>query len=224
MKLFRFETQSIASLRSSFSKVFNSNFYTYISILKYLNYHINLIKMEETKVPAAPASVLCNCCFKHINESDSFCDSCGYPLMGTDQEQRYFISVRNSREIDLDDANNKIKKAGYVLYYIAGATVIMGLIAYTTTKDKETAQFTLITNVILAVIYAGLGLWSNRKPLAVIISGFSLYVLILVLNAVVSPLTIVSGIFFKIIVIGFFIRGVKSAIDAEKIKKELNIE
>ncbi|MHB8208238.1 hypothetical protein, partial [Mucilaginibacter sp.] len=139
---------------------------------------------------------------------------------GTQKEQDNFISVRNSKEIDLEDANKKIKTAGHSLYWIAGATVLSGFIFYFINKDVDL----IIINLILGGIYGGLGAWSQKKPLAAIISGFALYVLVFVLNAITNPSSIATGIFLKILFIGYFIKGIKSAIEAEKIKKELNIE
>jgi len=177
--------------------------------------------MEESLLPSATViPALCNCCFKSINEHDSFCDGCGYPLKGSENEQNYFISVRNSKEIDLESANKKIKTAGQSLYWIAGATVLSGFVFYFINKDINL----IIVNLILGGIYAGLGAWSQKKPLAAIISGFALYMLIFILNVITNPSSIISGIFLKILFIGYFIKGIKSAIEAEKIKKELNIE
>jgi hypothetical protein len=180
--------------------------------------------MEESTINPIQQTVACPACATEASAGEAFCTACGYPFEGTEQEQRYFLSVRESKAIDLDEANKKIKKAGNILYLIAAATVIMGFIAYARGKNMEARQLTMIINMILAGIYAALGAWSRKKPLTAIISGFSLYVLILLLNAVVSPITILSGIIIKIIFIGFFIRGIKSAIEVEKIKKELNIE
>jgi hypothetical protein len=180
--------------------------------------------MEDLSTPDAAEAVFCAACSKKVNDEDAFCDACGYPLKGTEKEQDYFMSVRSSREIDLDDAYKKIKRAGNVLYWIAGVSVIVGLIGYFANKDDSARTALLIVNVVLAIIYAGLGLWSQKKPLTSIISGFSLYAMMVLINAIANPITIFSGIFFKIFFVGCFIKGVKSALEVDKIKKELNIE
>jgi len=174
--------------------------------------------MEDTSSEITPVLVMCGACFKNANSTDAFCDSCGYPLHGSEADQKYFISVRNAKEIDLDDANKKIKRAGHTLYWIAGATVLSTLIFYFINHDIGM----VIVNLILATIYFLLGVWSQKKPLAAIISGFSLYILIFILNAIDDPSKIATGLLLKILFITYFIRGVKSAIEAEKIKKELN--
>ncbi|WP_259067655.1 hypothetical protein HDF24_13395 [Mucilaginibacter sp. X4EP1] len=180
--------------------------------------------MEDLSTPDAAKAIFCAACFKKVNNEDAFCDACGYPLKGTEQEQDYFMSVRSSREIDLDDAYKKMRRAGNVLYWIAAGTLIIGFIGYATNKFDPSRSVLLTVNIILAAIYAGLGFWSRTKPLTSIISGAALYAIIFLLNAIANPLTIVSGIFFKIFFVGCFIKGVKSALEADKIKKELNIE
>ena len=182
------------------------------------------MNMDNFPSANATALTLCNACFKNVNEIDAFCNNCGYPLKGSEMEQQTFIVDRGNREADLEEANKKIKRAGNTLFWVAGGTVLMGFVLYFTSSDPDEKVGGLIVNLILAMLYVALGGWSRKKPMAALISGFSLYILILILNAVVSPASIASGIIIKILFIGYFINGIKSAIEAEKIKKELNIE
>jgi len=165
----------------------------------------------------------CDACSVQVYSEDQFCNSCGYPLKGTDEEQKKFLMDKNHKEINLEEANLMIRKTSNTLYYIAGVTFLVGIIQYATTKQLEYKSSLIIVNFVLALIYAGLGYWCRIKPIAAIISAASLYALIIILNAVSNPLTIISGIFFKIVVITLFVRGIKSALEAEKLKKELNI-
>ncbi|WP_426667167.1 hypothetical protein ACPPVU_14165 [Mucilaginibacter sp. McL0603] len=180
--------------------------------------------MELTTTHNTTESISCNSCLNQVDQNDTFCTACGYPLKGSEDEQKNFMMMKSTKEIYLHEENIKIKRASYALYYIAGATMIWGLVAYGTSKDIETKNSILIVNTILALIYASLGLWSKKKPLTAIISGFSLYVLVFILNAITDPLSIFGGIVFKIFIVVYFVRGIKSAIEADKLKKELNIE
>ncbi|MEO6523466.1 MAG: hypothetical protein ABIN91_17410 [Mucilaginibacter sp.] len=179
---------------------------------------------DNLSIPATKAS-FCSSCYTKVNEADAYCDNCGYPLKGTEIEQQNFITNRNVKEIDLEDYNKKIKSAGNALYWVAIACVLSGIILYATAAvDAEQKFATLITNLILAIIFIALGVWSRKKPFAALVSGACLYAIILILNAIQNPLSIISGIIIKIIIIGAFIKGIRSAIEAEKIKKELNID
>jgi len=180
--------------------------------------------MEDSLSIPANESVFCKSCYEKVNEADAFCDSCGYPLKGTETEQQNFITHRSVKELDLADYNNQIKKAGTALYWIAGILVFGGVLFYFTNSEDEDKLTLLIVNLVIAMIFVALGGWSQKKPLAAIISGASLYGIMVILNAIDNPLTIVRGIIFKIAVIAALIKGIKSALEAEKVKKELNIE
>src|ERR1700741_710439 len=179
--------------------------------------------MEESLSMPANESVFCKSCYEKVNEADAFCNNCGYPLKGTEAEQRDFIANRTSQEIDLKDYNKKIKSAGIALYWVAAACLISGLVFYAVSKDDSTKVGVLIVNLILTMIFVFLGAWSKKKPLAAIISGSSLYGILIILNAIADPMSILSGIWVKIIIIAALIKGIKSAIDADRIKKELNL-
>jgi hypothetical protein len=180
--------------------------------------------MENITPEPVHTPLFCRACSAKVVAEDTFCTNCGYPLHGTDQEQRNFISLRDAKIIDFSDATRKIRRASIALYVIGALTALGGLAFYAIAVDPTVKNTLLITNLVLAAIYVGLGFWCTSKPMAAIISGLSLYVLTFILNAISNPLTIVSSIIFKIIIIGLFIAGIKSAIEAEKLKKELNAE
>lgn len=171
---------------------------------------------------------LCGCCFKSVNTDDTFCNSCGYPLQGSEFDQKNFIATRNSKEIDLEAAAGKIKKATNILYWIAGGSAVSGLllfmIGYSTDGDNSEQVASLIVSIILGMIYLALASWSKKKPFAAIVSGFSLYVIVIILTVIADPTAIFRGFIIKGIFIFYFIKGIKSAIEAENLKKELNIE
>ncbi|MFB9844356.1 hypothetical protein [Mucilaginibacter ginsenosidivorans] len=176
----------------------------------------------DAQLTPANDFTFCKSCTSTVTTNDQFCADCGYPLTGTEEEQKKFLMDKSYKELNLEEANRMVKKASYALYYVAGATLVGGLIVYG--MDKTGLGSTvLLVNAILAVLFAAIGFWCTRMPLAGVITGTSLYALIFILNAIENPLTIVSGIIFKIFIVGCFIKGIKSAIEAEKLKKELNI-
>nr|WP_199156234.1 hypothetical protein [Pedobacter sp. ASV2] len=168
-------------------------------------------------------NTFCNCCFKPYNETDSFCFNCGYPFHGTEQDQKNFISLRAVKEIELQESGGKIDSARNSLYWIGGLIAFWTVIAYFMNADAEDALAILITNIILVGAFIGLAVWSKTKPAAALISGLSLYLLVQILNAVVNPMSIFSEIIFKIIIIGYLIKGIKAVLEVDKLKKELNL-
>ncbi len=166
----------------------------------------------------------CTSCSTSVKENDQFCPNCGYPLHGTETEQYNFIYNRNYKQIELEDLNKKIRSASTTLYVLAGLSFVTGIIIYVINKDEIKANFNLALYMVMAVIYVGLAIWCKKKSVAAIISGLVLYIGFQIILAFDDPMNLVRGIIWKILIIGYLIKGMKSAFDAQKIKKELNLE
>src|SRR6202023_3998388 len=100
---------------------------------------------------------------------------------------------------------------------------VSGIIIYIINKDQIKADFNLILFMVMAVIYVGLAIWCKKKPVAAIISGLVLFIGFQIILAFDDPMNLVRGIIWKILIIGYLLKGMKSAFDAQKIKKELNL-
>jgi hypothetical protein len=178
--------------------------------------------MESQLTPITEQIIYCKSCSTQTDLNDQFCTNCGYPLKGTEEEQNKFLMDKSYKELNLEEAKRQVKKTSYAMYFVAGATMLGGLIFYKLNKDGL-GNTLLLVNSIVAILFTIIGYWCNRMPLAGVITGTSLYALIFILNAISNPLSILSGIIFKIFIIGCFIRGIKAALEAEKLKKQLNI-
>lgn len=166
----------------------------------------------------------CKCCSNSVKETDLYCQTCGFPLKGGEEEQKQFIYNRDYKHLELKELNRKIKNAGTTLYVLAGLFTLLGVIYYFTNKENEQlALAVLLTNVILSAIFLALASWSKKKPAAAIISGLVLYVLVQLIAIIEDPANIVKGIILKVIIIIYLIKGMQSALEAEKIKKQHNL-
>ena len=108
----------------------------------------------------------CPCCINKPEPDDLFCNGCGFPLKGTQQEQDFFYSERNAKEIDLADLNNTVESARKSLYWIAGLSVISFLFGYFTANNEQDKFIILFTSVILIGAFLVFGVWSKTKPTA----------------------------------------------------------
>ncbi|MBK0381124.1 hypothetical protein [Mucilaginibacter segetis] len=177
----------------------------------------------ENIIPAEAAIEKCDACFTDVVADDVYCTNCGYPLKGSDFEQRSFIANRDVIDIDMNDFNNKIKSARNSLYYLAGVFMFVGVINFFIKKDDPDILAYVLVYVILAALFLALGGYSQKKPLACIVSGLCLYTIVQVLAIIDNPANLVSGIIVKIVIIGYMIKGIKSALELERFKKENNI-
>jgi hypothetical protein len=182
--------------------------------------------MDNLTATAVANPESCVVCYNSIAAADNYCISCGYPIKGTETEQKHFMSERYSKEIDLEEFGKAVNTAGKTLYWLAGMTTVWGFIMYfITSRDRtdETVGTILIINLILAAMYLGLGLWSRTRPVTALISGFVLYLIVQVLSCIGDPSYIAKGIIIKIIFIGYFIKGIKAAMEAERMKKQYHL-
>lgn len=160
----------------------------------------------------------CPHCRAEIPSHNKFCTSCSYPINGTDDELRTFRIDMARRRSQLKEAENKTEKAAVILYILAGLCFLMGLIAWAVSDD----YMTLVINSIISILYLVFAAWSNRNPFAAMLTALIVYLTTVILNAAIDPSTLFSGILFKIIIIGTFVKGIQSASEAKAYMEELN--
>jgi hypothetical protein len=165
----------------------------------------------------------CAACNVQVLNNDEYCCNCGYPLKGAEQDQKDFILKKDFARVDVAEFNKRINKAGNYLYYLAFFFTFSSIITFFARRNDPELLGMIVPLLVLAVVFLGLGWYSKQKPLACIISGLALYIIALLLIYINNPSRIASGILFKIIIIGYLIKGIKSAIEIEKVKKEHNI-
>jgi len=180
--------------------------------------------MEELQpLPVAAVAIDCQCCFEKVSDADHFCQACGFPLKGSAEEQQHFIYTRNYQQMEIDSLSNKVRSARNTLFVLSGFFLLFGLGYFAVNRREDTASAILITNAVVSVIFLLLGWWAEKKPLASIISGMVLYILLILMAAIENPLSLFQGIIVKIIIISYLVKGLMSAMEAEKIRKQYNI-
>jgi hypothetical protein len=180
--------------------------------------------MEEYHLGNEHTVERCNACFTATNDIDQFCNNCGYPLKGSKFEQNTFLSKRSEAEIDLIAFDKRIKKAVSVLFYLSGIFILGAIVSFFTKKDDPDVLAVVVPYIILGVLFLVLGEFGTKKTLACTVCGLCLYVITEILTFVSNPGDInLFDIIIKLVIIGYLVNGIRSAIDIERIKKEHNI-
>jgi hypothetical protein len=179
--------------------------------------------MENSLATFATPVEECHACYVKVSNDDFFCPNCGYPIKGTEKDQKDFVLKREMAGIDLESFNLLLKKAANTLYYLAALFVFYAIVTYFLKKNDPYVLAMVIPNLVLAVVFLALGGYTRKKPLACIVSGLSLYIIVLILFFIDNPASLAYGVIVKIAIIGYMIKGIRSAIEIEKIKKEHNI-
>jgi hypothetical protein len=172
---------------------------------------------NPTPLYAIDHMVTCEHC-KAQNASDKkFCTQCRYPMAGTDEEKSLFRSEIAKNQILLKDAEEKIQSAKNIIYLLAGFSLLMGLIFFFSQDDLAS----LVVYGFICLLYLGLAAWCSKNPFSAILTAFIVYLTIQVISAFVDPVTLANGIIWKIIFIGAFVKGIRSASEARTFMREL---
>src|SRR6185437_13285354 len=119
--------------------------------------------MENEVTPLPQTNTLCAACYSAVTNDDDYCANCGYPLKGSEFDQKTFIAVRNNVDIDLDVFHKKVQKAGNTLYYLSGLFVFFSIILFFQKKDDVDVLAYVVPNLILAILFLALGGYSRKK-------------------------------------------------------------
>lgn len=163
-------------------------------------------------------SVCYYCKSTGLTEADKFCPNCGFPQRGGQTAMKKFIWNINNKHKLLDDQKKAINKARNMLFGLAILFTVFSILLGVVT---EFSLVVLLTNLVVAGIYLGLGLWSRKNPFPAILTGFFLYITLIVINAVIDPATIFQGLLMKGFIIAGFVYGYKGVKDSAILEKEL---
>jgi hypothetical protein len=162
-------------------------------------------------------SVSCQNCQASNDHYKKYCSQCSFPIGGNEDEQRSFRLIVSSRKRLLSDAHDKIKSAKTIIYVLGGVFVVFGLVTGFVLDDF----YTMVVNLVLSLVFFILAAWSQQNPFGAILTAFIIYLTVHITNAFVDPATIAQGIIIKIFFIAAFVKGIRSAQEAQGYLKEL---
>jgi hypothetical protein len=166
----------------------------------------------------------CEHCNTSIEEIDSFCRQCGFPVKGTLDEKSLFHNRVRFQEEQLKKKNTDVRNGRTSLFVIAGLFAFYAAIIFFTEDHFKNTLAAVTVYLILSVIFLLLANWSIQKPVAALISGLSLYAALELLNIVMEPATLGRGILVKIFIIVYLTKALQSAFEAQKLSKALKVK
>jgi hypothetical protein len=177
----------------------------------------------DTAVEGAGEKIFCEACYIKVHPNDQFCNNCGYPLKGSAEQQDAFKSKQVVDTVNMRDYQKKLANASNTLYFLSALFILVAGILFFKHEEDEAVLAYVLPSIILGVTFLLLATYTKKKPLACLICGFSLYIIVQALGAISDPATIASGIILKIIVVVFLINGIKSAVEVDRMRKENNL-
>jgi len=174
-------------------------------------------------IATTPVHLTCDYCSETILEQDQICTNCGFPIKGSSEEQQKFFSLKGRVRHEVKELKTKIENAQITFYVLSVLFFLVGIISYFTVKDKELSLNVLIENLILCTIFLALGGWAKSKPVICILLGLIFYITSQIIGVVGGYTGPLKGILIKGVIVVVLFKGLVSALDAERIKKEHKI-
>lgn len=158
----------------------------------------------------------CQHCTTVVASTETYCHKCGFPVKGTEHQQKRFLIDKELKEIYKDENtgfdNDKVNTAQNIIFALAFLNVIGSIYYYVVTESP----FVLMLSLFISLVYAILGFWAKQKPLPAILCCLVLYITLIILNGLFDPTTLLRGIIIKIIIIVYLIKGIKASNEAVK--------
>jgi hypothetical protein len=71
-------------------------------------------------------------------------------------------------------------------------------------------------------MYAGLGWWSKKRPVAAVVSALVIYIILQVLAFIDDPDNLIRGVISRVIILLYLVKGVRAAVGAERIRRNFH--
>lgn len=169
-----------------------------------------VIPRSEIKIEDRTICFYCDKTDLDVNEK--FCIHCGFPQNGTDQEMRRYIGQKRIEKIDGVYAEKSVNKFKYYLFIIA----FLAFISMLASPDP----LTLIIYLILTIAFSILGIWGMNNPFPAMLIGLCIYGALIIGDAIMDPMTILQGIFWKVLIISGLVYGLIACKEYENAKKK----
>ncbi len=144
--------------------------------------------------------------------NDVYCPNCGFPQGLSESEQWKFIINYRKQKSAIKDAESMVKKGRNFLFIVAG----FNLLAFI-----EEDSIILIIGLLISSMYVLLALWSNKKPFPALLTGLIFYVTMNLFFGLFDPAYIMSGLIWKIAIIGALLYALYSVKYMEKLRQEI---
>lgn len=140
-----------------------------------------------------------------------------------DEDAREVQNVEVQKENIKAETKKGINRGRYVLFILGGFNLLYGIYELTNKEDPFLFYAGIIDSVI-GLVFLGLGIFSLYKTSLSMLIGLIFYGAIVILLALVDPVTIVQGIIWKVIIISSLIYSFRVAREEEAKNRTLSAD
>lgn len=162
----------------------------------------------------------CPCCKIAILESTLICSNCQFPFNGTEKEKSIHIGRFISSKGVLTDSDDSISKSQKILSVITALNTIFLIIGIT---KGNYMILDIILNGFITLIFLLCAIFIKKMPLVLTCIPLFLVISINILNYFIDPISILSGIAMKLVIIISLGYSVYLIVQAKKFQKQFKI-
>jgi hypothetical protein len=173
-------------------------------------------------------SVPCASCHKPVGFRDPACPACG-AILSTELRDALETRLEGS-DIDYKESKHRIRRASWTVLFLGGVHIAWAFLVLVQnhlgesvdpTRSSDLTNPNVIVNLIIGVALGGCYFGSTRAPVTALTAALGIFLFAHGVAAVLFPVSILTGIFVKILCLCFLISGVVSALRAAAVLKRL---
>lgn len=132
-------------------------------------------------------------------------------------------TIFTPEEFSMNGYDKHIRQARNACFIGAGLLLINALLLFSKYPfDIEIFWLDYLLWTIYIGGFIACGIWTKHKPYYAIIGGMIILVLFIIINAIIEPATIISGLLFKIGIAVALIKGLQDARQAQQMKEQFD--
>ncbi len=174
------------------------------------------------------SAICCPHCEAENIVGAAFCEQCGKALPSASPAGPRVVSGEEmattavGQEVQANQLHKTAVRGSTALIAIAILHAIGGVLFYFQLQEDAPAEANtaLTLNLVLGVIYLGLGIWARHSPLPAALVGLVLFLSVMILEAAVNPASLVQGVIVKIIVIVILIKAIQAGLKNKRLKEQ----
>lgn len=167
----------------------------------------------------------CPKCNETAAPNQAFCENCGAPLKGGVVRRR---APRRRVSHAEREYTRHIKHAQITIFVVAALSLLAALMTFFVMENLFVSNWPteglvmFIGQIVLGIIYIGLGFWSASNPFAASLTTLILFITLILISAVINPASILMGgmvgVGIKIVIILCLLSGIKSSLGYRRLK------
>jgi hypothetical protein len=162
---------------------------------------------------------ICSYCKAAISQVEVHCESCGFPLAGTDKEKAIWIGQQTMRKSKVDNSTKMVGKTRIILYVVAGLQLLNAILVYVKYSSIVDAVFYLV----IAVLLATFGYLSPKKPILFVSLALVVILGYYFLLFLADPMLLYQGIIWKFAIIMALLYTLYDAVESYNLKKKYKL-